>query len=87
MLTIQFPALVQGQSFLQGGFVTTAHICDGHGEAQIGDGMVVAHATMHGGCQLASCLGQWLRPLSLAVQPRNEASLLFVEALVQHLDS
>jgi hypothetical protein len=33
-----------------------------------GDGMVVAHATMHGGCQVASCLGQRLWPLAMKYQ-------------------
>jgi hypothetical protein len=49
--------------------------------------MVVAHATMHGGCYLASSFGQRVKPLAMAVWPHNEASLLFVEAPVQLCDS
>jgi hypothetical protein len=34
------------------------------------EGMVVAHATMDGGCQLATSFGQRLRPLEFAVWPQ-----------------
>jgi hypothetical protein len=80
-------AVVQGHSLLfagtESGAKYTAHVW---GRRRLGC-MVVAHATMHGGCQLASSFGQRLRPLAMAVWPHNEASLLFVEAPVQLRDS